>query len=373
MTTNKQPRHPQLLHCLLLPILVAAGTLCCPSYAQEADEVTVQVLGPSEYQVVQRDAANQGSISVAVHIDGQLPTVEVRLVLMPGPYKGTTTDWTALTASDETGEYTGELTAAAGGWYELQVRIPATPDSPVIATVPHIGIGEVFITAGQSNTANRGNCNVPADDRVVTFDGQDWRVAYDPQPGNGGKGGTPWPFLGDLLARSLQMPIGFACRAVGGTPTRFWLPGAEGYQRIKTVARQLGMGGVRAVLWHQGESDAGAGTSAETYAANLTRTINQLNEDAGYAIPWVVALVSFHTRATPEAMQQVADGQRLLWQRGIALPGPTTDDLLGPLYREPDQVHLNDLGKQVYAERLYAMLWVQFYASVPLVVLKEEP
>ncbi len=368
MTMNNQSRRPQLLYGLLLPILAAAGTLCCPSYAQETDKVTVQVLSPTEYQVVQRDAANQGSISVAVHIDGQLLTVEVRLVLMPGPYKGTTTDWTALTASDETGGYTGELTATAGGWYELQVRIPSAPDSPVIATVPHIGIGEIFITAGQSNTANRGNCNAPTDDRVVTFDGQDWRVAYDPQPGNGGKGGTPWPFLGDLLARSLQMPIGFACRAVGGTPSSFWLPRGGGYSGLKTVARQLGVNGARAVLWHQGESDAGRGTSAETYAANLTRTINQLNEDAGYAIPWVVALVSFHTRATPEAIQQVAEGQRLLWHRGIALPGPTTDDLLGPVYREPDQVHLNDLGKQVYAERLFAMLWAQFYANAPLVM-----
>ncbi|MCK4324584.1 MAG: hypothetical protein KAW89_08650, partial [Armatimonadetes bacterium] len=265
-------------------------------------------------------------------------------------------------------EYTGEVTAAAGGWYELQVRVQAGDDDPATATVPHIGIGEIFITAGQSQTANRNNCHAPEDDRVVTFDGQGWRPAYDPQPGNNGDGGTPWPHLGDMLARSLQMPIGFACRAVGGTPSSFWLPGAEGYQGIKTVAQQLGRNGARAVLWHQGESDVVQGTSAEAYADNLTRTINQFKEDAGYDIPWVVAVASFMLNATPEAMQQVASGQRLLWQRGLALPGPTTDDLLGPVYRVPDQLHLNDLGKQVYAERLFAMLWAQFYANAPLVM-----
>jgi len=339
---------------------------------EEADKVTAQVLSPGEYQVVQRDAANQGSIWVAVHIDGQPTAVEARLELMPGPYKGTATDWTALTAADETGEYTGEVTAAAGGWYELQVRIPAAPGGPTVATVPHIGIGEIFITAGQSNTANRHNCHVPEDDRVVTFDGRGWRVAYDPQPGNDGEGGTPWPHLGDLLARSLQMPIGFACRAVGGTPSSFWLPGAEGYSGLKTVVQQLGRNGARAVLWHQGERDAREGTSAETYASNLTRTINQLNQDAGYDIPWVVGASSFLTDVTPQAMQQVIEGQRLLWQRGLALPGLTTNDLLGPVYREADQIHLNDLGKQVYAERLYAMLWAQFYATVPLVMPEEE-
>jgi len=374
MIINNQFRRPQLLYCLLLPMLAAAGTLCCPSYAQEADKVTVQVLSPGEYQVVQRDAANQGSISVAVHIDGQPTAVEARLELMsnrvgmPGPYKGTTTDWIALTATEQTGEYIGEVTAAAGGWYELQVRIPAAAGGPTVATVPRIGIGEVFLTAGQSNTANRGKCNAPTDDRVVTFDGQGWRPAYDPQPGNDGRGGTPWPFLGDMLARSLQMPIGFAARAEGGTSTAFWLPGAEGYKRLKTVVQQLGRNGARAVLWHQGERDAGEGTSTETYASNLTRTINQLNQDAGYDIAWVVAAVSFCLDGKPEEMQQVTSGQRLLWQRGIALPGPTTDDLVGPLYREPDRLHLNSLGKQVYAERLFAMLWAQLYANVPLVV-----
>ena len=374
MTTNNQSRRAQLLYGLLLPMLAAAGSLCYPSCAQEADKVTAQVLSPSEYQIVQRDAANYGSIAVAVRTDGQATAVDVRLELMPGPYKGTTTGWTALTATEETGEYTGEVIAAAGGWYELQVRIPAAPDSPTVATVPHVGIGEVFITAGQSNTANRGNCNAPTDDRVVTFDGQNWRVAYDPQPGNDGEGGTPWPFLGDMLARSLQMPIGFACRAVGGTPTSFWLPGAEGYSGLKTVVQQLGVNGARAVLWHQGESDSQQNTSAETYADNLTRTISQFNQDAGYDIPWVVARASFLTDVTPQAMQQVIEGQRLLWQRGLALPGPTTDDLLGPVYREPGVhvelgVHLNDLGKQIYAERLFAMLWVQFYANVPRAML----
>ena len=368
MVTNNQSRCSQLLQGLLLVILAAAGIICYPSCAQEADQVTAQVVSPGEYQVVQRDAANQGSIPVVVHIDGEPTTVEARLELMPGPYKGATTDWMALTATNQAGKYTGELTAMAGGWYELQVRVPAGAGNPTLATVPHIGVGEVFITAGQSNTANRGKCNTPADDRVVTFDGQGWRPAYDPQPGNDGEGGTPWPFLGDMLARSLQMPIGFACRAVGGTPSKFWLPGAEGYSGLKTVVQQLGVNGARAVLWHQGESDSQQNTSAETYADNLTRTIKQLNQDAGYDIPWVVAQASFLTNVTPEAMQQVREGQRLLWQRGIALPGPTTDDLLGPVYREPDEVHLNVTGKQVYADRLFAMLWAQFYANVRLVM-----
>ncbi len=380
MITDNQGRSPQLLYGVLLLVLAAAGITCWPGYAQEAHQLTGEVLSPREYQVAQRDSTNRGTVSVTVHIDGQPRAVEVRLGLMADHYKGTSTDWVALAATDEPGGYSGEVTAAAGGWYELQVRVQTAQDNPVIATVPHIGIGEVFITAGQSNTANRGNRHAPTDDRVVTFDGQGWRPAYDPQPDNDGEGGTPWPHLGDLLARSLQMPIGFGCRAVGGTPSHMWLPGADPtpwehtphyrlYERLKTVAQQLGVNGARAVLWHQGESDAQAGTSAEIYADNLTRIIKQLNQDAGYEIPWVVAAASFlSAHASPEATQQVVDGQRLLWERGIALQGPATNDLIGPVYREADEVHFNNLGKQVYAERLFAMLWAQFYADVPLVM-----
>ena len=58
-------------------------------------------------------------------------------------------------------------------------------------------------------------------------------------------------------------------------------------------------GGFRAVLWHQGESDAIAQmTQAETYN-NLRKLIIDLNRDlgftaAGITVPWFVAKVAYY-------------------------------------------------------------------------------
>ena len=361
-----------------LLIVFAALCGCCRAVmAQEMPQLIVEVLTPSEYQVVQRNASDQGIVPVKIHCDQQITTAKARLTLMPG-YKGADTDWTALVATDEPSVYAGNLTVAAGGWYELQIRAQPAGGEPVNVTVPHVGVGEVFICAGQSKAANSGEpLPRPDDDRVATYHAGIWRLGYDPQPGAAGEFGSPWPYLGDMLARSLQMPIGFDSVAIGGSHSSMWLPGAEGYQRLVTALQELGKGGARAVLWHQGESDVG-GTTAQQYYDNLATTIQQLPQDAGWCPPWMVAQASFvPVEAAGEegydkveaGMARVRRGQELLWEREVALQGPDTDDLRGPTYR-CDQggiwIHFSALGLRVHAERWFAMLWAQFYASQPL-------
>ncbi len=358
---NNQGWSSGLLYVQLLTILAATAMIHCPAYTQETREVTAEVLSPREYQVVQRDHANRGTIRVALYVDGQPTTVEVRLDLTSSRYKGTSTDWVALAPTDEAGAYTGEITAVAGGWYELQVRVQTAEGNPVVATVPHIGIGDVFITAGQSNAANHGQPPLQsADGRVAAYHAGAWQPAHDPLPGATGEGGSPWPHLGDMLTRSLQMPIGFASVAIGGSPSS-----------LVDVLQQLGPGGAQALLWHQGETDSIQATSAQQYCDNLATIIHQLPQDAGWCPPWVVAGASFvpaetygDTKATAA---EVRRGQALLWQRGIARQGPVTDDLVGPLFR-CDTLHFSELGLRAHAERwfAFAMLWAQFYADVPL-------
>jgi hypothetical protein len=61
----------------------------------------------------------------------------------------------------------------------------------------------------------------------------------------------------------------------------------------------LGPHGFRAVLWHQGESDANQKDSTRTLPGPLYRTylgnlIRDTRKDIGWEAPWFVARVSYH-------------------------------------------------------------------------------
>ena len=76
----------------------------------------------------------------------------------------------------------------SGGWHRLDVRAVAGEKIVGQAVVEHFGIGEVFVIAGQSNSANHGEEKQKINiQKVSTFDGKAWRIADDPQPGASGQ------------------------------------------------------------------------------------------------------------------------------------------------------------------------------------------
>ena len=91
--------------------------------------------------------------------------------------------------------------------------------------VPHVGVGEVFVIAGQSNATNDGEVRRATSTRmVVSFDGHSWRVAGDPQPGvqdNSSKGSFI-PAFGDALYATVHVPVGVAAVGHGSTSVRQW-------------------------------------------------------------------------------------------------------------------------------------------------------
>jgi hypothetical protein len=126
------------------------------------------------------------------------------------------------------------------------------------------------------------------------------------------------------------------------------------------------------VLWHQGESDAVAGTGAQDYAQRLGATIEALRKDVGYPVDWFVAHAAFHCGSTRPAELQVLNGQQELWLRGIAFQGPSAEDMPGTKQfgtASPfryDGVHMNALTQQAMSERWFAAIWARYIADVPL-------
>jgi hypothetical protein len=92
--------------------------------------------------------------------------------------------------------------------------------------------------------------------------------------------------------------------------------------------------GFRAVLWHQGESDANRKDPARTlpgkvYREYLERLIRDTRKDLGWEeAPWLVARVSYHGPGD-ESSPDIRAGQAAQWKGNVTLEGPDSDALKG--------------------------------------------
>jgi hypothetical protein len=355
-----------------LPVAVRAAT-------------PIEVSSPLDYEVFQRHTKLRGSILVSGHL--ALRGAEISARLSGPPLRGMISrTWRHLRVDAATGDFSAELAVPAGGFYSLTLTVRSRGRDVATFSVAHVGVGEVFVVAGQSNSTNYGETRQVSETRMVSaFDGRTWRVADDPQPGvqdNSQKGSFVAPF-GDDLFRKYGVPIGVASVGHGSTSVRQWLPGGEPVEVMPTMTRfvntlpdgtlvsdgtlfngmlsrvsQLGPHGFRAVLWHQGESDAHQPAaheiSGETYRRMLEHIIQESRRRAGWSIPWMVAQATYHSPEDPSCAP-IRTAQRSVWTDGVALEGPDTDTL-GAAFRQNNGkgVHLNDAGLKAHGA-----LWAQ--------------
>ncbi|HEU4720261.1 MAG TPA: sialate O-acetylesterase [Gemmatimonadaceae bacterium] len=162
---------------------------------------------------------------------------------------------------------------------------------------------EIFLLAGQSNMA--GRARVEAQDsvvnaRVLRLDrNMTWVPAVDPlhwdKPAIIGVG--PGRAFGlAIAAREPAARIGLVPAAVGGSPIASWEPGAldtatnthpydDAMARMRVALKD---GTVRAILWHQGESDATPARSV-VYAEKLRALIARFRSELGDpTLPFVI-------------------------------------------------------------------------------------
>lgn len=340
---------------------------------------------PLDYQIFQRQSRLRGTIVMSGHVAVPADHVQVRIVgkSLLGPLPGR---WNGVSFDKKTGDFNARLPAIAGGFYEVDVKALVRSSEVAEISVPHVGVGEVFVVSGQSNSTNYGEVRqVTVTGMVSTFSGESWRLANDPQPGvqDGSTKGSFLPSFGDALYRKYGVPIGVASVGHGSTSVRQWLPAGEPVEVMPTkeiyvvrdksgalvsdgtlfngmMARidQLGVHGFRAVLWHQGESDAhqpaGHDISGATYAQMLREVILATRKQAGWDIPWFVAEASYHS-PSDMACPPIRAAQRSMWESGVALQGPDTDTLTAQ-YRQNNGkgVHFNDAGLKAHGA-----LWAQ--------------
>ena len=359
-----------------LMLVCSIGLILLYSATASAADRALHLRSPLDYQVFQRESRLKGTIVIRGAKHGNAP-VQVRLV--GKPLQGELpADWQTLDVEGDLGVYEGHLAAPAGGWYRLEVRVGDQTD-----VVEHVGIGEVFVVAGQSNSTNYGSeKQKPASGMVVSFDGTKWAIADDPQPGvfDKSKGGSFIPAFGDAMVKRFGVPVAIASTGAGATSVRQWLMKGETIEVhptldafVKTVGpgkwqctgalydhlmervKALGPHGFRAVLWHQGESDAGQARagypadrqiSARQYTELLEKIIRASRKDAGWEIPWFVAKATYHSEKDP-ADREFRAAQQAVCDDGTAMAGADSDSL-GREYRAG--VHFNGRGLKAHGE-----------------------
>jgi hypothetical protein len=316
----------------------------------------ITVLSPRELQVVQRETKGSGHVVVSGRVNEDCDKVEVHFAGKGMDGQELPDQWSDVPYTTQSKSFFGKVQVPAGGWYSVEVRA-TKGGKPVAETakIDKVGVGEVFVIAGQSNSTNSGQFPIKQTSGMVSsFSGLSWRLADDPQPGthDKSKGGSPWAAFGDAMVAKFKVPIGIASTGFGGTSTTQWQPDAKEalFPWFMTRVYQLGPGGFRAVLWHQGESDAIGGVSTDDYVARLANVIKTSKQQAGWEFPWFVAQVSY---INPDKMKIDAtrDAQKKIWDAGIALEGPDTDTLTGDNRdHEGKGIHFSPKGLKAHGE-----------------------
>ncbi|GAB3800204.1 hypothetical protein GCM10028819_25060 [Spirosoma humi] len=327
---------------------------------------SAQITMPLSRMVFQRDNGNHAQVPIQGNCPTSAASFQVKATAING---GQSVDWTTV-GSASNGAFSGSLTLT-GGWYSLQVRALAGGAEVGNWTLDRVGVGEVFITAGQSNqygSPYANNLNAQ-DDRVSVLGYYNWpqgnidETALPKQmvqAGSGAQSGPHgamyiWGGLGDRLVARLGVPVMFLGASYGSTSSSEWRDAANGVENVASfnksspyrpfgvaVMYYIKRSGVRAVLWHQGESDNNA-VSQGDYVNNLTTVINKSRSQSGMgALSWVISKVSYFPGNGHDYDQNIINAQeQLIGQINNCFPGISTDGFIGPDWRS-DGLHFKD-------------------------------
>lgn len=363
--------------CQTARLVVASVVSLVCSRLIAAEPIKLNLIQPKPYQVIQREGfeprhsnpkdpfgSSLGYADVVVRAakpEGVAGDWQYRLEVLEHGF-GATGEWHSLEVQSSAKELKWIVEVPAGGWYRIQLRCIKDEVTTSTAAIEPIGVGEVFIVAGQSYAGGHNDEVLKVTDAsqaVSTYDWQakTWRIANDPPPHNG-DGGSIWPPLGDMLVPTLRVPVAFVNVSVGATSTTKWMPDGPLHKRLCQVGREVGP--ARAVLWQQGESDVIEQTPTETYVKNMREIRDAASEAWGFDPPWLLAKSTLHPTVYNDAMgeRRIRNAIGQLWTQAGFRPGPDTDVLAGDNRGGPNSKrHFSALGQRRAALLWFVSIW----------------
>ncbi len=370
----------------------------------------ISISTPLNKAVYQRNTAGQANLIIQGNYQqNNITSIEARLLNPANSSPISGFDWTVIQTMPNLGYFSGQLSNVPGGWYTLEVRTKRTGVVIETGTVDRVGIGDVYMVAGQSNAQgyiNTGGFGLGSSkEYVVTHDnGMYCSLADIPFPamtkiesttklGTAGRDAWCYGKLGDLISDVTQLPVAiFNSGASGASSENFKVSSDGGAtdnifisppantqfcadESITSGAGSIGMPyinfkrglnlynsmfGIKSVLFHQGESDAYTYVLSSTYASNINYVINKTRSDFHPNLPWMIAQVSYvgSTSYSPVTSAQSS----LVNQSNQIFGGPNTDGINnGTIPNSRDNIDLH-FTNPVGLDQL-AGLWATYIVS----------
>ena len=349
--------------------------------------------------VIQRDQQNQAPLYVAGLFSLPVDRVEarlIRLVLTPGQaISNQPTDWTLVQDHPRNGQFRGVMTAPAG-LFRVEVRGIRDNQTVSATSVSPVGVGEVFLVAGQSNAMGLSKLGAKGStDRVVSFNAWNrfWNqndvfessdnpfphptfspLAATNQIFPTGESAWGWGELGDKIADRYKVPVAFFNVAMPATVAENWSITANGktavnifnskpwpflqpYSNLRNALQYYhNLFGIRAILWHHGESDAiPLLTPQAAYHRYMQDVIDHSRGDFGRNLTWVIAQCSISPKGPTSSTAVVGAQVQLAQTPGNNVwPGPDTDVIQSP---RPEHGHFENIAGGVQGLSAYADAW----------------
>ena len=322
---------------------------------------TITISSPVQWQTFQR-SGDTGPISISGTYTGSPPAIEAR-------FDGGAWTTIATLPTPSVGIFAGVLSGQPAGQGTLEVR--HSDDGAVSASVTYIGIGDIFVVAGQSNAAGYGstlNSYSHATLKAAMFRQDNvWRELADPTDTEANTG-SAWPLLATYLMAATGYPVAFLTTAQNGTGllNGQWYPGGSVYDNCINLIHNSGVNDIRAFLWFQGEEDVNEAQPESAYESAMQRLIARLADDTGFNRPLLAAQIGYKTTggSTAAEIDPIRTAQSDLWQAGAnILFGPLTYDI-GP---HADGVHIGsggaDADMAVLAARWFDAIEYHFWGG----------
>ena len=323
---------------------------------------------PSDFQIIQqKDGFGQIELSGTWRFDKEYALAEVYARVVMEDSGEIVVFWTVCEMDGE--KWAASLNVPAGGLYRIETCLRIDNKEDLLwctrGDFRHfIGIGDVFVIAGQSNSTGYGREAIydPPELGVhLLRNSGRWAVASHPLGDStdtahevnaeaGNPGHSPYLQFAKMLKKELNYPVGLVQVSKGGSAISAWVKGGKLYENMIHVLGEIN-NEIKGVLWYQGCSDAHEGL-CDAYLDNFKGMVSDLRSDLGnQELYFLTAQLNKHIVSTDTnySFGKVRDAQRRAANEIKDLYiVPTTDCALS------DGIHNNSGSNLIIGKRFAA-------------------